>query len=366
MIKRVTILVLLIGTMMIAASTASAQWNVQAAVAWGNGKVYFFDGTQYSRYDIKSATIESTAKIAGNFASGYPQWDRIDAATRIGNTVYLFRGRQYVRYNSENGKIDGSPQEIEGNFTGNFPRNWDSIDAAVNLGNGIIYLFKGRTYVRYRINEGRIDGSPQPIAGNFAKNWVSWSKVDAAVNYGNGNVYFFSGSQYFRYNIANATTSTPQDVIGNFSKNGMRAGSSGSGNGSGTSGGGVSFNGSLIKGLGGKCLEVSGNGAVRVQMGNCHGRTNQRWNRKGAQIVGYGNKCLTTPPRNGDLYMAPCSGGDDQTWFLQTAPGGQVWIKSALGQQCMDVARSDTRNGASVIVWSCTENPNQKWSFNKN
>lgn len=194
-------------------------WKVDAATSWNGDYVYFFSGSQYSRYDIKTAKIDSKypMNIAGNFANGWPSgWTSVDAAANIGENVYCFKGSQYLRYDTKTGKVlSGYPLTINGNFSKNWPSGWSSVDAAVNLDNGNIYFFRGRDYIRYEIQTARVT-DPKPINGNFSKGWPSWSSVDAAVNYGNGNVYFFRGDEYFRYKIDGATVSEPQKVVGNF------------------------------------------------------------------------------------------------------------------------------------------------------
>ena len=65
--------------------------DVDAAVNWGNGKVYFFKGNQYTRYDIKADKADPGYPVAiknnwpGVWTSG------VDAAINWGNTrAYFF------------------------------------------------------------------------------------------------------------------------------------------------------------------------------------------------------------------------------------------------------------------------------------
>lgn len=198
---------------------ASINWKVDAATSWSSDKAYFFDGSQYSRFEVKTADINSDYPLAirDNFAGGWPSnWTSIDAAAHIGSEkVYCFRGNQYLRYDTKTGKVDKRPMAINVDFAENWPPDWTSVDAAVNLDNGNIYFFRGRNYIRYEINTRKVT-DPTPIAGNFAGGWPGWPNVDAAVNYGDGNAYFFRGDEYFVYKIKGGTCSKPQKVVGNF------------------------------------------------------------------------------------------------------------------------------------------------------
>jgi len=168
------------------------------AIVSGNGKAYFFEGSEYVRYDQETFQQDP----------GYPRpiadWPElfesdIDAATNWGSSgkVFFFKGSEYIGYELQSDTAD-DPMPIEGNWKG----VWDSdIDAAVDWGNGKIYLFKGSEYIRYDIaNDKADDGYPRPIEGNWDGLWSEG--IDAAVNWGNGKAYFFRGDEYLSYDIA--------------------------------------------------------------------------------------------------------------------------------------------------------------------
>jgi hypothetical protein len=134
--------------------------------------------------------------------------DELAGALSVGqDKVFFFRGDQCVRYDIAADRVDdGYPQPIAGRWPslerGGFARG---IDAAVNWGNGKVYFFRGRDYVRYDIAADRVDeGYPQPIAGH----WPGLDRgefdqgIDAAINWGNGKAYFFRGRNYVRYDMA--------------------------------------------------------------------------------------------------------------------------------------------------------------------
>ncbi len=75
------------------------------------------------------------------------------------------------------------------------------VDAAVDLGAGMLYVFRGPAYVRIPTATDQVDeGYPLPIAGMWPG--LVFDTVDAAMNWGDGKVYFFRGAQYARYDIA--------------------------------------------------------------------------------------------------------------------------------------------------------------------
>src|SRR5262249_12585972 len=113
----------------------------------------------------------------------------------------------YARYDIAGDKIDdGYPLSIADNWPGMRDAGFaDSIDAAVFLGNGKVFFFKGDKYLRYDVNADKVD-SGYPLA--IADNWPGMGEagfadsIDVAVNWGNGKVFFFKGDKYARYDIA--------------------------------------------------------------------------------------------------------------------------------------------------------------------
>jgi hypothetical protein len=186
-------------------------------------RVYFFNGSQYVRFDSS----------INNVPSGYPRdivtmWGglpaNISAAFYRGKgRAYFFAGNQYYRYIVLRNAVDaGYPKPIAGNWPGMSDAGFDSdLDAAVNWGNGKVYFFKGGSYLRYDLPSDKVDaGYPKPIAGNWGG--VSGTGfengIDAAVNYGNGKAYFFKGQQYLRLDLGSKSVDTgyPKKIAGNW------------------------------------------------------------------------------------------------------------------------------------------------------
>ena len=123
-------------------------------VNWGNGKAYFFKGSQYIRYDIQADRADP----------GYPK--SINSETWPG-IIWT-----------------------------------DGVDAVVNWGNGKAYFFKGSQYIRYDVQADRADpGYPKSINSETWPGIIWTDGVDDVVNWGNGKAYFFKDSQYIPYDI---------------------------------------------------------------------------------------------------------------------------------------------------------------------
>jgi hypothetical protein len=184
-------------------------------------KAFFFQGSQYWRYNIPSPEgVDPTypKPLSVGWANMPPRFTSIDAAVNWGNgKMYFFSGTEYARATIARNEVDaGYPQPIAGNW-GRLP--FATVDAAVNLGKGKALLFSGDQYVSFDTDvagggtNGDVDpGFPKRIAGNLPG--LFRSNIDAAVNWGNGKVYFFRGTEYMRYD---AGVPIGPDSLGDFS-----------------------------------------------------------------------------------------------------------------------------------------------------
>jgi hypothetical protein len=142
---------------------ASFRGNFDAAVNGQGpfaGKCYFFKGDSYVRYDwgADKADPGYPKKIDGNWRnlpSGFKSnFDAaINGAGPFAGKLYFFKGDSYVRYDWQADKTDpGYPKKIADNWH-NLPAGFTSkFDAALEgdkqfSGKG--YFFKGDSYVRY-------------------------------------------------------------------------------------------------------------------------------------------------------------------------------------------------------------------------
>lgn len=134
-----------------------------AALTWGFGKFYFFYGDEYVRFDLQANAVDPPylppnppTRIAGNW--NMPWTDRIDAAVNWGNgKVYFFRGPEYLRYDIARDRMDETyPKSIAGHWNGIWP---EGIDAALYQGGTKAYFFRGAEFRRFDLAADQVDQS---------------------------------------------------------------------------------------------------------------------------------------------------------------------------------------------------------------
>jgi hypothetical protein len=132
-----------------------------AALYWGFGKAYFFYGQHYVRFDIANNAVDPEYlppnppfTLAGNW--NIPWTDRIDAAVNWGNgKVYFFRGSEYIRFDIALDRTDDNyPKPIAGNWNGIFASD---IDAVLYQGGTKVYFFKGDEFRRFDLALDNVD-----------------------------------------------------------------------------------------------------------------------------------------------------------------------------------------------------------------
>ncbi len=185
--------------------------DIDAAVNWSDGKVHFFRGSRYVRFDIKADKVDDG--YPKNIADGWPGLkeagfdEGIDAAVNWSDgKVYFFLGSRYARRDIKADKVDdGYPKNIADGWPGLKEAGFDNgIDAAVNWGNGKVYFFHGHQYMRYDVSADKTDdGYPKDIADGWSglKEAGFDKGVRAVVNWGDGKAYFFRGFRYVRFDI---------------------------------------------------------------------------------------------------------------------------------------------------------------------
>lgn len=170
------------------------------AVAWPNGKAYFFRGSEYIRYDL--AADAPDAGYPQRIADGWPGVFEADIDAVLvasPDTAYFFRGTDYLTYDIPSDTVTSGPSPI----TPDWPGLFDSgIDASVMWPNGKAYFFRGDEYQRCDLSSNTVEeGYPQPIvagwSGAFDKD------IDAVLLHSNEVAYFFRGDEYSRYSVTN-------------------------------------------------------------------------------------------------------------------------------------------------------------------
>jgi hypothetical protein len=181
-------------------------------------RIYFFKGGLWFEYDPRAGTdrvVKGPVPIGDRFAGLDAAFaGGIDAAVNWGDGfVYLFKGNRYWKYDALRERVDTvAPRKISEGWP-TLPADFAAgIDAAFNSGSGRAYFFKGDRYVRYDVENDRVDApdpgtSPYPRRIADANGWRGLSAafhtgIDAAVNSGDGKVYFFKGGEYARLSFA--------------------------------------------------------------------------------------------------------------------------------------------------------------------
>jgi hypothetical protein len=186
------------------------------AVNWGNGKIYFFNKDEYTRYDIAKDRADSgyPKKIVPTWQTWPLLWSSgIDAAVNWGNQkVYFFRGTQVMRFDIPSDVVDVQPTAITGVFTG-WPAAWSSVDSGIRGTGSKAYFFRGNQYLRVNVPTMTVDQAPRPITGNWPGLFPS------TINYAfekSSKVYFFSGLEYARYDMSadKVDAGFPRPIVG--------------------------------------------------------------------------------------------------------------------------------------------------------
>lgn len=168
---------------------------------------------------------------------------RVDAAFRRDDgALFLLSGDQYVRYSHVDLDVvdDGYPRAIGGSdgllreavaSPPALPDGFDyDLDAAF-LAHGALYLFKGKSFVRYPWGQHGIRLSPEPVASVFGRVSNPFlpsegnpaPRIDAAFVAPDGALYVMKGAHHLRYANPDADPRTavadegfPRTLRGNF------------------------------------------------------------------------------------------------------------------------------------------------------
>ncbi|MGJ5751252.1 hemopexin [Streptomyces puniciscabiei] len=146
-----------------------AQWTGLAGspgafVWWGAGKAYAFTGGTYVRYDEPGDRADPDYlppnppfTVAGNWTGLPADWQSgFDTAVNWGTgKLYFFKGDGYLRYDITADRADdGYPRPIAGNWNGLFAQD---LTAALYSGGRYAYFFRGDDYQRYDVDADAVD-----------------------------------------------------------------------------------------------------------------------------------------------------------------------------------------------------------------
>lgn len=123
----------------------------------------------------------------------------------------------------------------------------------------------------------------------------------------------------------------------------------------------------LVGGLSGKCLSVSGGSTqagATADIYTCNGSAGQNWTVQadGEIVGGPSGLCLQVAGGSTALYagvvIEPCTGASDQLWTL-TSSGAVVGTGSGL---CLSVLGASTANYATTDIYTCNSSASESWS----
>lgn len=201
---------------------------VTGAVLWPNGKIYFFSGSNYFRYDIAKETMDDgfPLPISGNWP-GLADAQIQGAAAWPNGKAYLFSRDRCFQYDIAKDQADpGSPFPTTTIWPGILegPNRDREVSAAVNWPNGKSYFFQNDRYYRFDTATQRIDPDyPQLTKDAWPGLWTTGQNFTAAFVWpklidGRTKAYFFHQTLYHRYDIAadRADPGYPLPITGNW------------------------------------------------------------------------------------------------------------------------------------------------------
>lgn len=204
------------------------------------GRSFFFRGDRYLSYDIKKNAIEpgrpALIDSRGNPANDWPGFGQVGFAADINaainwgdGRVFFFKGDKYLSYNIQSNSIARPPVPIDSRSSP--ATDWSgftlagfgsNIDAAINWGDGRAFFFKGGLYLTYDLAKNQVILPPLPIDSGLSPltDWQGLaaagfgSNIDAVINWGDGRVFFFKGDRYLIYDIHPGKANGGSRVIG--------------------------------------------------------------------------------------------------------------------------------------------------------
>jgi hypothetical protein len=198
------------------------------SILWPNGSAYFFDGSQYYKFDIP----------ANKVPDGYPKqtatnWPGLGGASihgalvwPTGGKAYFFDRDEYYSYDIAANKVDDAyPRPTSLNWPGVLGAFGDHrIDAAVLWPNGSVYFFQDDRYYRVNAATKKVDaGYPKMIKDNWPGLWTTGQNLRGGFVWpqkvgGRQVAYFFLSTYYMRYDIENDAVDDgyPKPLAGNW------------------------------------------------------------------------------------------------------------------------------------------------------
>jgi peptidyl-Lys metalloendopeptidase len=200
-----------------AACRTLATSNPDQAIDNADSHEYFAENNPALPMNAVAAPVNPMTPAWQNLPAGFTGgYDAVlNGSGQFAGKVYFFKGNKYIRYDWASDRADaGYPKNIADNWH-NLPAGFTgSYDAAVNGQGpfaGKAYFFKGDKYIRYDWASDRADpGYPASIQANWHDLPTGFRDNFQAILNGNGpfagKAYFFKGDKYIRYDWATDRT----------------------------------------------------------------------------------------------------------------------------------------------------------------
>jgi hypothetical protein len=178
---------------------------IDACILWDDETAYFFRGEDYWRWDVGPDEISEGYPMP--IAEGWPGWPEhwVDVEAAVmwpTGHVYFFREDEYLLFDTHQETVlPGYPKRIHDNWRG-FPHHWTGVDAALVWPNGRAYFFREGEYIAYDIDaDAVLPGYPRRIHGNW-QNWPSdWGGCTSAIMWPDGSAYFMNENDCITFDI---------------------------------------------------------------------------------------------------------------------------------------------------------------------
>ena len=122
-----------------------------------------------------------------------------------------------------------------------------------------------------------------------------------------------------------------------------------------------------VVGFGGKCLDDKGNSSANrtaIVIWTCSGSDPaENWKFSNGEFT-HNGKCLNDQGNagsGGHVILYSCSNGSNDKW--SELANGEIKLQSHRGTLCLDDPRSSTKNGTQLIVYTCKDTANQQWKL---
>jgi Ricin-type beta-trefoil lectin domain len=121
-----------------------------------------------------------------------------------------------------------------------------------------------------------------------------------------------------------------------------------------------------IKGYRGKCVDDPADSSAKgakIELWSCNRTAAQNWAFKSGQLQ-HNGKCANDAGDGGSdssVILYTCTKASNDIWTHKS--NGEYVLKAHSGKLCLDDPGYSTKNGTKLIVYTCKDTTNQRWSL---